>query len=100
MAVASVPEQQTLVPSQCHCGVVELEDLGDDYMQELLRISTELDYYYWFVATCQVIRKKRAAWPSSPLASQRTPAVSTANPMPQHRDQPAEPNRNLGKILD
>ncbi|CAD6257246.1 unnamed protein product [Miscanthus lutarioriparius] len=44
MAVASVPEQQTTVPGQCHCGVVELEYLGDDYMQDLLRIS-ELDYY-------------------------------------------------------
>ena len=48
MAVASssssMPEQR-LVPSQCHRGgVVELEDLGDDYMQELLRISSELNY--------------------------------------------------------
>ncbi|CAD6254076.1 unnamed protein product [Miscanthus lutarioriparius] len=46
MAVASVQLQQTVVPSQCHCGVVELEDVGDDYMQELLRISSELDLYH------------------------------------------------------
>jgi len=33
--------------SQCRCGIVELDDLGDDYLEELLRVvsSSELGEY-------------------------------------------------------
>ncbi|KAG0537693.1 hypothetical protein BDA96_03G170600 [Sorghum bicolor] len=44
--VSSLPLQQPLVvvPGQCDCGIVELEDLGNDYLEELLRVSSELEY--------------------------------------------------------
>jgi hypothetical protein len=42
--VASVPLQLPLVPGQCHCGIVELPDLDNDYLEELLQISSELEY--------------------------------------------------------
>ena len=38
------PEQRVAALCQCHCGrggVVELEDLGTDYLDELLRVSSE-----------------------------------------------------------
>jgi hypothetical protein len=38
------PEQRVAARCQCHCrggGVVELEDLGTDYLDELLRVSSE-----------------------------------------------------------
>ncbi|PUZ44524.1 hypothetical protein GQ55_8G107400 [Panicum hallii var. hallii] len=39
------PEQQAGARCRCHCGggVVELEDLGTDYLDELLRVSSELE---------------------------------------------------------
>ncbi|KAG2557218.1 hypothetical protein PVAP13_8NG244700 [Panicum virgatum] len=40
------PEQRVAALCQCHCGrggVVELEDLGTDYLDELLRVSSELE---------------------------------------------------------
>ena len=40
------PEQRVAALCQCHCGrggVVELEDLGIDYLDELLRVSSELE---------------------------------------------------------
>ncbi|KAL6658096.1 hypothetical protein ACP70R_003682 [Stipagrostis hirtigluma subsp. patula] len=42
MAVA-MPQQQVPAAS-CHSNVVELEDLGADYLEELLRVSSELEY--------------------------------------------------------
>jgi hypothetical protein len=38
------PEQRVAALGQCHCGgggIVELEDLGIDYWDELLRVSSE-----------------------------------------------------------
>ncbi|KAL6591997.1 hypothetical protein ACP70R_049636 [Stipagrostis hirtigluma subsp. patula] len=43
MAV-EMPEQQMATASSCHSNLVELEDLGADYLEELLRISSELEY--------------------------------------------------------
>jgi len=40
------PEQRVAALYQCHCrggGVVELEDLGTDYLDELLRVSSDLE---------------------------------------------------------
>ncbi|KAG2561576.1 ethylene-response factor C3-like [Panicum virgatum] len=40
------PEQRVAALCQCHCrggGVVELEDLGTDYLDELLRVSSDLE---------------------------------------------------------
>ncbi|XP_062182970.1 ethylene-response factor C3-like [Phragmites australis] len=37
-----VPQQQVAPP--CLYGVVELEDLGTEYLEELLRVSSELEY--------------------------------------------------------
>ncbi|XP_062194401.1 ethylene-response factor C3-like [Phragmites australis] len=37
------PPPQLPPPLQCSGGVVELEDLGADYLEELLRVSSELD---------------------------------------------------------
>jgi hypothetical protein len=48
---AAVPLQQTTTApmasaGQCQCGIVELDDLGDDYLEELLRVvSSELGEY-------------------------------------------------------
>ncbi|KAJ1275488.1 hypothetical protein BS78_05G139400 [Paspalum vaginatum] len=39
----SVPSLQVTASCQCHCTVVELEDLGTDYLDELLRVSSELE---------------------------------------------------------
>ncbi|RCV37879.1 hypothetical protein SETIT_8G098100v2 [Setaria italica] len=36
----AAPEKQGVA----HCGVVELEDLGTDFLDELLRVSSELEY--------------------------------------------------------
>ncbi|KAG2561568.1 hypothetical protein PVAP13_8KG164400 [Panicum virgatum] len=44
---AAVPLQQTTTApmtcaGQCQCGIAELDDLGDDYLEELLLVSSEL----------------------------------------------------------
>lgn len=43
-SVAMVMLQQQ-APPPCQCGVLELEDLGVDYLEELLQISSELEPY-------------------------------------------------------
>ncbi|RLM69341.1 hypothetical protein C2845_PM17G07390 [Panicum miliaceum] len=45
VSTVPVPEQRVAARCQCHCGggVVELEDLGTDYLDELLRVSSELE---------------------------------------------------------
>ncbi|CAD6255700.1 unnamed protein product [Miscanthus lutarioriparius] len=42
VSMAAPPQQQvTALISQCCCSVIELEDLGTDYLDELLRVSCE-----------------------------------------------------------
>ena len=50
---AAVPlRQATTAPmtsaSQCRCGIVELDDLGDDYLEELLRVVSSSELGAWF----------------------------------------------------